>query len=78
MGWTNASSQVSLNELFFPVNIDWNRFPVESVLRALDPVLGITSVFPLVWAHLGLKLVEFVEKIDSRRSGEHFDEISVT
>ena len=55
-------SQASLNELFFPVNIDWNRFPVESVLRALDPVLGITSVFPLVWAHLGLKLVEFVEK----------------
>jgi hypothetical protein len=60
--WTNGLSQASLNELFFPVNIDWNRFPVESVLRALDPVLGITSVFPLVWAHLGLKLVEFVEK----------------
>ena len=54
-------SQASLNELFFPVNIDWN-LPVESVLRALGPVLGITSVFPLVWAHLGLKLVEFVEK----------------
>ena len=62
--WTNGLSQASLNELFFPVNIDWNRFPVtlESVLRALGLVLGITSVFPLVWAHLGLKLVEFVEK----------------
>ena len=77
MWCTNVLSQASLNELFFPVNIDWN-LPVESVLRELDPVLGITSVFPLVWAHLGLKLVEFVEKIDSRRSGEHFDEISVT
>ena len=72
-------SQASLNELFFPVNIDWNRFPVESVLRALDPVLGITSVFPLVWGHLGLKLVEFVEKKSIPDVlGEHFDEISVT
>ena len=40
----------------------WNRFPVESVLRALGPVLGITSVFSLVWAHFGLTLIEFVEK----------------
>ena len=29
---------------------------------SVGPVLGITSVFPLVWAHLGLKLVEFVGK----------------
>ena len=40
----------------------WNRFPVESVLRALGPVLGITSDFLIVWTHLGSKLLEFVKE----------------
>ena len=74
----NALSQASLNELFFPVNIDWNRFPVESVLRALDPVLGhecFSACLGTSWTETGW--IRWKE-VDSRRSGEHFDEISVT